>query len=92
MTVSQGKDVILPCSNIGKYSESSYRVKWLKDGKIIIPRPPNAEHVKWEADIKVFLLLKNVQKSDEGLYSCEIWHGWEQIHVQNISLKIKGKI
>lgn len=92
--VSQEKDAVLPCSNVGKYSESSYRVRWLKDGKeMVIPtRPPNAEHVKWEPDRKVSLLLMNVQKSDEGLYRCEIWHGWERIHVKNISLKIKGKI
>lgn len=92
--VSHEKDAVLSCSNAGKYSERSYRVRWLKDGEemVIPPRPPNAEHVEWEADLKVSLLLTNVQKSDEGLYSCEIWHGWERIHVKNTSLKIKGKI
>lgn len=35
------------------------------------------------------LFLKTLQKSDEGLYKCEIWEGWDVVLVKNISLKVK---
>ncbi|KAM4600563.1 uncharacterized protein ACJ7VT_020495 isoform 2-T2 [Polymixia lowei] len=35
------------------------------------------------------LSLTRLNKSDEGLYRCEIWQGWNSILVKNISLKPK---
>ncbi|KAM4600564.1 uncharacterized protein ACJ7VT_020496 [Polymixia lowei] len=35
------------------------------------------------------LSLTRLNKSDEGLYRCEIWQGWDSILVKNISLKQK---
>ncbi|XP_070823491.1 CXADR-like membrane protein [Chaetodon trifascialis] len=100
---SQEDDAVLPCFNSTVMNpKSCYRVKWIKHGtdlrhmEVILARPKtpkiqDAERVKWEADGKgqMSLFLTKLQKSDEGLYSCEIWHGWDCILVKNISLKVK---
>ncbi|XP_076594171.1 CXADR-like membrane protein [Chaetodon auriga] len=100
---SQEDDAVLPCFNSTAMNpKSCYRVKWIKHGtdlrqmKVILARPKtpkirDAERVKWEADGKgqMSLFLTKLQKSDEGLYSCEIWRGWECMLVKNISLKVK---
>ncbi|XP_041799065.1 uncharacterized protein LOC121610834 isoform X2 [Chelmon rostratus] len=98
---SQGDDIALPCFN-STGMKSCYRVKWIKHEtdvsqmKVILARPKtpkiqDAERVKWEADGsgRMSLFLTKVQKSDEGLYSCEIWQGWDAIFVINIPLKVK---
>lgn len=38
------------------------------------------------------LSLRDIRKSDEGLYSCKVWQGWNCVMVKNITLKVKGKI
>lgn len=38
------------------------------------------------------LSLRDIRKSDEGLYSCKVWQGWSCVMVKNITLKVKGKI
>ncbi len=105
MTASQEEDAALPCINSTVMNaKSCYRVKWKKQAtdssqvKDILARPKtskirDAERVKWEADGngQMSLFLTKLQKSDEGLYSCEIWQGWDCILVKNIILKVKGK-
>lgn len=104
MIATQEEGIVLPCFDLNAM-ESCFRAKWIKratDGtsmKVILawPKTPeiqDAERVKWERDGNghMSLFLTKVQKSDEGLYSCEIWHGWKIIHVKNMSLKVKGKI
>ncbi|XP_044063532.1 uncharacterized protein LOC122881407 [Siniperca chuatsi] len=103
VSASQEEDVVLPCfdSNMNN-SMRCNRVKWIKYAtgasqmKVILARPKtpkfqDAEHVKLEADGngQMSLFLTKLQKSDEGLYSCEIWQGWDCILVRNISLKVK---
>lgn len=53
---------------------------------------PDVARVKWKSDGNEShsLFLTKVIKSDEGMYSCEIWRGWDRISVQNTSLTIKG--
>ncbi|XP_030013906.1 uncharacterized protein LOC115435552 [Sphaeramia orbicularis] len=103
VSASQEEDVALSCfDSKAMGQESCYRVKWTKYGKdhpnpkVILVRPetpkvPDAKRVKWEADEKgqMSLLLTKLQKSDEGLYSCEVWHGWDCVLARNISLKVK---
>ncbi|XP_034730357.1 uncharacterized protein LOC117946382 [Etheostoma cragini] len=82
--------------------KSCYRVKLMKSDtntsqlKVILARPKihnlqNAKRIKWQADGngKMSLYLTKSQKSDEGLYICEIWQGWDSVSVQKISLKVK---
>lgn len=85
--------------------KSCYRVRWMKstpdarqkEDILARPKTPNiqdAERVKWEPDGNghMSLFLTRIQKSDEGLYCCEIWQGWDRILVKKISVKVKGKI
>lgn len=75
-------------------------VKYATGGKsIILSRPKtltfsDAEQVEMRpgGDGTHSLFLTKLKKSDEGVYSCEIWSGWNCIDVQNTTLKIKGKI
>nr|XP_046256678.1 uncharacterized protein LOC124065375 isoform X2 [Scatophagus argus] len=83
----QGEDVALPCFNFnGTDPKSCYRIRWMKSAtdtrqiKVILARPKTPkiqddERAKWEADGngKMSLFLTKLQKSDEGLYNCEIW-------------------
>lgn len=104
MTASPDEDVTLSCfDQKASVPKDCYRVKWVKypldhgsrqSDIFVWPKTPkvhDADRVKWEANEhgQMFLLLSKVQKSDEGLYSCEIWSGWECIHAKNISLKVK---
>lgn len=102
---SQEEHAFLPCFNSSVMDpKTCYRVKWTKQEtdsgqmKVILTWPTtnlkDANRVKLEADenSKMSLVLNNLQKSDEGLYTCEIWKGWECILAKNISLKVKGNI
>lgn len=55
---------------------------------------PDAERVEWRSDGRrsLSLSLTRVQPSDKGLYSCEIWRGWDRVYVRNTSLMFKGQI
>ncbi|XP_068592453.1 uncharacterized protein [Cebidichthys violaceus] len=95
---SKEEDVVLPCfENYG--TKGCYRVRLIKyatDGsqmKVVLARPKtskiqDAKRVKWDADGKSLFLTKT-QLSDEGLYGCEIWEGWDCFHVKNISIKVR---
>ncbi|KAI3360937.1 hypothetical protein L3Q82_013147 [Scortum barcoo] len=100
----QEGDVVLPCFDTNDKDLKCYRVVWVKyvkyatdvSQKVILSRPKlgknqDAAHVKWEADEngQMSLFLTKLQKSDEGLYSCEIWEGWDRTFVRNISLRVK---
>ncbi|XP_071372213.1 cell adhesion molecule Dscam2-like isoform X2 [Centroberyx affinis] len=104
VSASREEDVVLPCSIptiMGP--ESCYRVKWTKHAtdrstqtKVVLARPEtsklqDAERVKLRADGKgdMSLSLTRLGKSDEGLYSCEIWQGWDCILIKNTTLKVK---
>lgn len=66
-------------------------------GKVIFKWPTASKdvnkRVKWVADGngQKCLTLTKPQKSDQGLYTCETWKGWDRVAAKNISLKIKGK-
>uniref|UniRef100_H3C4I9 Immunoglobulin domain-containing protein n=1 Tax=Tetraodon nigroviridis TaxID=99883 RepID=H3C4I9_TETNG len=92
-------EALLPCDS--KVKEGGcHRVQWVKYAtgvrSIILSWPkslsfPDAERVNLRPDENGthFISLTTLQESDEGLYSCEIWSGWNCIHVQNTTLKIK---
>lgn len=102
----QEEDAVLPCFNSNVMDpKSCYRVKWKKyatnasQTRDILAWPntsksQDAKRVKWGADEngQMSLFLTKLQKSDVGLYSCEIWQGWDCFLVKNISLRFKGKI
>lgn len=83
-------------------TQSCYRVKWVKynmsnvvSPKVILrwpysSNPPVGDNrFKWMEDKQSkYLLLTKVEKKDEGLYSCEIFRGWERIVARNFSLKV----
>ncbi|XP_035799368.2 uncharacterized protein LOC111588828 isoform X2 [Amphiprion ocellaris] len=97
----QEGDIVLSCLNPNVMDpKSTYRVQWKKyvtntsRMEVIFMWPQkrqNAKRMKWEADGggKGGLYLSKLQKSDEGLYSCEIWQGWGIVLSKNISLKVK---
>lgn len=97
------ENVLLSCFDTSAIVlNTGYRVIWSKcaaDGtqkKNILARPitpeiKDAERVKWEDNENGRILLTKLQQSDEGLYTCEVWQGWDRILVKNISLKIKGE-
>ncbi|KAM9310845.1 uncharacterized protein KZ484_026657 isoform 2-T2 [Pholidichthys leucotaenia] len=96
---TQGEDAALSCFNsTDPDPKSSDRFRWIKfsntnrmedvfkwptginnDGRVKLERDGNG---------KMYIFLKNVQKPDEGLYSCEMCQGWDCVLVKNISLKI----
>ncbi|KAK5922461.1 hypothetical protein CgunFtcFv8_019721 [Champsocephalus gunnari] len=102
-SASLEEDVVLPCSDpLMTDKDTCFRVKLTKHAthssqmKVILARPEiskfkDAQRVKWQADKngQMSITLTKSQKSDEGLYGCEIWKGWDSILVQNISLKVK---
>lgn len=96
-------DAVLHCADSEVNPESCHRVRWVRYdgrvGQIILSKPKmlnvsDAERAEWSADGKRqhSLSLTKVQLSDNGLYSCEIWRGWDRVHVQNRSLVVKGQI
>lgn len=93
----------LHCADSEVNLESCHRVRWVKYSKharqILLSKPktlnfPDAERVEWRPDGKrnLSLRLTRVQPSDTGLYSCEIWRGWDRVNVRNTSLTFKGQI
>ncbi|XP_039663225.1 uncharacterized protein LOC120563155 [Perca fluviatilis] len=103
VNASPEEDVVLPCFNVSVMDpKSCYRVQLIKyttntsQVKVILARPKthnlqDAKRVKWQANGngQMSLYLTKLQKSDEGLYRCEIWQGWDSVSVKNISLKVK---
>nr|XP_019948399.1 PREDICTED: uncharacterized protein LOC109633199 [Paralichthys olivaceus] len=98
---SREEDVTLPCVDANVTDpKSCYRVRWIKysadagQKKVVMAwshKSQQAERVKLKVDgeKQMSLLLTNVQKSDEGLYSCEMCQGWDCELVRNISLRVK---
>ncbi|XP_018543677.1 uncharacterized protein LOC108891034 isoform X2 [Lates calcarifer] len=100
MVAYKDGDKALPCFNPNATdSKSCYRVKWTKyatdarQWEVILAWPKKSQDSKratWGPDGgQMSLLLTKIQKSDEGLYSCEICYGWDCTVVKNISLKVK---
>ncbi|XP_034552809.1 uncharacterized protein LOC117822274 isoform X2 [Notolabrus celidotus] len=99
VTATQQENVTLPCSVSNLMDpKSCYRIKWTKDAskKVILARPEtskiqDAARVKWQANEQghMCLFITKVQKSDEGMYSCEICKGWDCTLDKNIYLKVK---
>ncbi|XP_063735104.1 uncharacterized protein LOC134861652 isoform X2 [Eleginops maclovinus] len=103
VSTSLEEDVVLPCFDpLMMDPKICFRVKLIKHAtsysqmKVILARPKthrfkDAQRVKWQADGngQMSIFLSKSQKSDEGLYGCEIWKGWDNSVVNNISLKVK---
>ncbi|XP_037836092.1 V-set and immunoglobulin domain-containing protein 1-like isoform X2 [Kryptolebias marmoratus] len=95
------EDAVLLCLNPSVMDpQSSYRVRWVKGAsesspsKVIFEWPKEAREaqrvsVEDDRNGQKCFFLKSLQKSDEGLYSCEVWKGWDITEVKNISLKVK---
>lgn len=102
---SVGEDVALKCFDSNTPDlKSCHRGRWIKYDVnnrrvevILAPhktkKAQDAGRVKWTPGENghMSLVLTKLQKSDEGLYGCEIWEGWDCLLVKNISLKVKGK-
>ncbi|TNN02461.1 hypothetical protein fugu_009948 [Takifugu bimaculatus] len=97
------RDTVLHCADSEVNLESCHRVRWVKYSEharqILLSKPktlnfPDAERVEWRPDGKrnLSLWLTRVQPSDTGLYSCEIWRGWDRVNIRNTSLTFKGEI
>lgn len=102
---TEGENVALSLPLSKPNDQNCYRVKWTKgasdtrQGEVILARPKtpkfqDAARVRWQANEhgKMFLFLTKLQKSDEGLYSCEVCTGWDCEFLRNVSLKVKGKV
>ena len=102
VTADPGEDVRLPCSTTDTGLE---RLELTKHTGAHSAQPvvflsrmpkhsnfPDVENVEWRADgegnMSAFLTV--VERSDEGLYRCQKWKGWEVVLDQNITLKVKG--
>ena len=105
-TISPGKilsavkqeDVALFCLDSNVSSSRGRLIKYATDAtgttRVVFEWPSRDDKrvkLRTNEDGKTCLFLKNLQKSDAGLYGFEIWEGWNVVQHQNISLKIKGK-
>lgn len=104
MIASVGEDVALECLDSNTPDlKSCHRGRWIKyknnrQVEVILSlhktkKAQDTGRVKWTPgeDGHMSLVLTKLHKSDEGLYGCEIWEGWDRLLVKNISLKVKGK-
>ncbi|XP_062254625.1 protein turtle-like [Platichthys flesus] len=101
VTAYREGNATIPCVKaITTDPNSGNRFRWMKHSadtgrmKDVLTWPPKSQldkHVKWEVDGEgqMSLLLTNVQKSDEGLYSCEMCQGWDCTLVKNTTLVVK---
>lgn len=96
----KGEDVALTCLNFNiTDSLTCYRIrltKYISDSSssFIFKYPKKSQNVS-RVNLKAnrrgqdCVFLKTSGKSDEGMYSFEIWKGWDRINVTDISLKVK---
>lgn len=97
LTAFPGKEVALSCWNSTLVDETSYRGRWIKNltSEVIFVwpnKPLQAEKVEWKADGKgnMCVFLKNLDQSDDGIYTEEVWKGWILVQEKYIRLKVKG--
>ncbi|XP_026227982.1 uncharacterized protein LOC113170210 isoform X2 [Anabas testudineus] len=100
VTAFKDEDKVIPCFNSTVMDPNSfYRVRLIKfdaapTQNVVFAWPnkkQDTKRVKWErrGNESMKLYIKDVKKSDEGLYGCEVCQGWECTLVKNISLKVK---
>ncbi|XP_051000390.1 tyrosine-protein kinase receptor TYRO3 [Acomys russatus] len=86
MTVSQGQPVKLNCSVEGMEDPD---IHWMKDGTVV----QNASQVSIsisEQNWIGFLSLKSVERSDAGMYWCQVKDGEETKVSQSVWLTVEG--
>ncbi|XP_024123879.1 uncharacterized protein LOC112143883 isoform X1 [Oryzias melastigma] len=95
LTAFPGKEVALSCLN-SALVETSYRGRWIKKltSEVIFEWPNEStqtEKVEWKADGdgNMCVFLKNLDQSDDGIYTEEVWKGWGVVQKKDIRLKIK---
>ncbi|XP_047454903.1 uncharacterized protein LOC125016449 [Mugil cephalus] len=101
-TVSTFKeeDVTLSCFNKSQ-TEPGQRIRWMRyDADAEKPRdifvwPKKAQdgpqlNERVDGNGQGQLFLREIQMSDDGLYKCEVWEGWDVLLVKEVSLKVKA--
>ncbi|XP_014057649.1 uncharacterized protein isoform X2 [Salmo salar] len=103
ITATQEEVAVLPCFT-STHRDLETRVKWTKlspkpEDILVWPDDPSVAHkserVAFESGAdgvvagNLSLSLRDIRKSDEGLYSCKVWQGWSCVMVKNITLKVK---
>ncbi|XP_052579538.1 tyrosine-protein kinase receptor TYRO3 isoform X1 [Peromyscus californicus insignis] len=86
MTVSQGQPVKMNCSVEGMEDPD---IHWMKDGAVV----QNASQVSLSISEQYwigFLSLKSVERSDAGLYWCQVKDGEETKTSQSVWLTVEG--
>lgn len=86
-------DVTLQCGDSLGWMDlmESYRGRWIKylnnSQQLIV-----SQHEKWMPGADMPLKLSKLKESHEGVYSCEIWRGWDCVHKRNINSKVSFAI